>query len=76
MSISIDKDKQKWKDFLRSNKMQGIQLYAGIENEFVQIYNIKTIPRFILIDKQGKIVDDNALKPSNTNIYSILNKYL
>ncbi|CEN51477.1 Thioredoxin family protein (fragment) [Capnocytophaga canimorsus] len=76
LSISIDKDKQKWKDFLRSNKMQGIQLYAGIENEFVQIYNIKTIPRFILIDKQGKIVDDNALKPSNTNIYSILNKYL
>ncbi|CEN47892.1 Thioredoxin family protein (fragment) [Capnocytophaga canimorsus] len=76
LSISIDKDKQKWKDFLRSNKMQGIQLYAGIENEFVQIYNIKTIPRFILIDKQGKIVDDNALKPSNTDIYSILNKYL
>jgi hypothetical protein len=42
-------------------------------SDFVKAYNIGGIPHFILIDKEGKILDDNAPRPSNPNLKKLFN---
>lgn len=65
VSISVDKEKDKphWKQMIEANKMSGIQLFAGRENNFGYDYKIKVIPTFILLDKEGNILLENAPAP-------------
>jgi thiol-disulfide isomerase/thioredoxin len=76
ISISIDKekDKSKWIDFVRSNNMKGMQLWADSEHQniFSKILNIKSIPRFVLLDTEGKIIDAQAPRPSDSKLNRIL----
>lgn len=78
VSISIDQEKQKWTDYLKQNKLSGIQLYGdlSVDNNFADAYNIQSIPRFILIDKEGKIINANAPRPSSNDIKDLINKHL
>ncbi len=64
VSMSVDKDKEAWKKQVKEEKPGGVQLYAGAESEFCKEYKIKSIPRFILIDKEGKIIEANMTRPS------------
>ncbi len=77
VSLSIDKmeHKDKWLKMVKDEQLQGIQIMADKEwnSDFVTAYNIKGIPRFILIDKEGNIVDANAPRPSNPNLKELLN---
>jgi len=54
--------------------MKGNQYIAigGFGSDIVQKYNIYTIPRFILIDKEGKIINVNAPRPSSKEIHEVL----
>lgn len=66
MSVSIMDKEDTWRDMLAEKKMKGIQLYGGEgENAFTKEYVIHTIPRFIIIDREGKIVTANAPLPSD-----------
>ncbi|MFE7088696.1 redoxin domain-containing protein [Sphingobacterium spiritivorum] len=80
VSISFDskKDQQKWKDFVNDKKLEGIQLLADPDNHklVTQALNILQIPRFLLLDPKGNIVDANALRPSDKRIRSLLDKLL
>lgn len=77
VSMSIDKmkDKDKWLKMVKDEKLQGVQIMADKEwnSDFVTAYNIRGIPRFILIDKEGNILNDNAPRPSNPNLKELLN---
>ncbi len=80
VSISLDKskDKQKWKQMVNNKNLKGHQLYAkgkAFKAKLAQDYMINSIPRFILIDPEGKIVDANAPRPSG-NIGAKLNELL
>ncbi len=46
------------------------------ENSFVKDYMVKGIPRFILIDKEGNIINKNATRPSDSNITKEIESYL
>lgn len=80
VSISVDeqKDKNKWKDYIIKNKLGGFQVItdSAFESLFIKKMNIYAIPRFILIDPNGKIVANNADKPSSNEIKILLNKLL
>lgn len=65
VSISIDKDKAKWSKMVNDEKMGGVQLYAGPNHDFVSKYQVRGIPRFILIDPKGRIVNANMTRPSD-----------
>ncbi len=68
VSISVDKEKVKntWKQFIADKQLGGLQLFAdkSFESDFMNAYAINSIPRFILIDPEGKIVDPEAPRPS------------
>lgn len=76
-SISIDntKDREKWSNFVNKKQMGGIQLLADKEwdSKFVKEYNIRGIPRFILIDANGNIVNAQAPRPSDPKLVDLLN---
>jgi len=39
-------------------------------------YSVQGIPRFILIDKNGKIINGNAKRPSDKTLIEEIEKYL
>jgi thiol-disulfide isomerase/thioredoxin len=69
VSISIDtkRDYEKWKKFVVTKELGGIQLFADNDwnSDFVKAYGITGIPRFLLIDPKGNIVNASADRPSN-----------
>ena len=71
VSISTDseKDHEKWKTFVKEKELTGIQLYADRSNmDFIKAFNVNTIPRFILIDPAGNVLDANAARPSDPKL--------
>ena len=77
ISLSIDKmeHKERWLQMIENENLSGIQLLADNEwnSDFISAYNIRMIPRFILLDKNGIVIDANAPNPSNPALQEILN---
>jgi thioredoxin-related protein len=64
LSISVDQTQDPWKKMVVSDDLKGVQLWAGQAKEFSSFYKITGIPRFMLFDKEGKILETNATRPS------------
>ena len=79
VSVSVDKakDHNKWKKMIVEKDLKGIQLFAdkSWESDFVQGYLIKGIPRFILIDPNGNIINANAPRPSDPALKILFTEY-
>lgn len=63
--VNVRDDFESWKKFLREEKRGGVQLFAN-EVQYTELsksYNLNGIPRFVLIDKKGNFIDDNAARP-------------
>lgn len=75
--ISIDSDLQKAKDYVKSQNIGGVHLFdsEGLKSDIARKYMIKTIPRYVLIDKDGKLITVNAPSPSQ-NIGYIIDEFL
>lgn len=77
VSLSIDTDKAAWKGFVEGEKLGGVQLYLkGDAPALFEKYDITGIPRFILVDKEGKIININAPRPSDSKIKELINAHL
>lgn len=79
ISVSIDeeKDKQKWADFVKKEELAGIQLFAGgWKSDIVKAYEIKGIPRFIAVGKNGTLVSSAAPRPSTPDLKTLIDKLL
>lgn len=78
VSISYDKaaDHEKWKNYVIENSLTGIQLIAdeSMRSTYNKTFNIDLIPRFILLDPEGKIVSGNAPRPSSPKLKELLDK--
>lgn len=74
VSISIDQNKDEWKEFVKSEDLKGVQLFAenAFDSQFIQDYGIRQIPTFIIVDKEGKIVNADAPRPSSDEITGLL----
>lgn len=65
VSLSCDRDKAKWEKMVKEQQLGGIQLWGGEDNEFLRKYRAQAIPRFILLDPNGRIVDPDMTRPSD-----------
>ena len=80
VSISVDEDKDhaKWIKFVTDKQLGGVQLFADKNwmSDFIKAYGINSIPRFILLDPQGKVVSADADRPSDEKLVAQLDKLL
>ncbi|MOA53389.1 hypothetical protein D3C78_1768440 [compost metagenome] len=78
MSVSVDetKDKEKWKKFVEDQGLAGVQLFAGGWSDITKNYQIKGIPRFMVFDREGKIVSVDSPRPSNPELKQLLEQVL
>ncbi len=75
--ISLDKDIEKWREFLKQKRLQSPNaVHLIVEREDVNyIYSdlgVKGIPRFMLLDRGGRIIDINAPRPSMGTVGGII----
>ncbi|MDB5284053.1 MAG: Peroxiredoxin, partial [Bacteroidota bacterium] len=61
ISVSTDVNRQTWLKTIKDDGLTWPQLsdLKGQQNEVATLYNINGIPHNFLIDKQGKIIEDN-----------------
>lgn len=74
ISIDQDKDYEKWRKMVLDYDMGGIQLIADKDrdSDFVQKYSVMTLPRFILLDPAGRIILNDAPRPSASELEDVL----
>ena len=73
VGLSIDADKAKWEARVKSGELCGTQLHIGRGSKFQADYRISGIPRFILLDPNGRIVNPDMTRPSSDDTEKILN---
>ncbi|MBX2845788.1 MAG: TlpA family protein disulfide reductase [Saprospiraceae bacterium] len=80
VSVSIDEESSTsiWKDFVAAEELGGTQVHAkkAWQSDLVKAYMIEGIPRFLLIDAEGKIVSANAPRPSDADLRPMLDALL
>lgn len=77
--ISIDKTEEIWKNAIEQNGLGDFKngLVPGDwSSEIVKFFKINSIPRYMLINKEGVIADPNAKRPSSEEIYYDILKLL
>ena len=75
VSISCDNNKKHGKNRVRAG-LKGIQLHFVNGDTFMNDYMIKGIPRFILLDKEGKIISVDMSRPSDPKTIAKLDELL
>lgn len=65
ISLSIDKKQSDWKEYLTIKSLTHNQYWVPDFEEFIDMYLIKTIPHFLIINPDGTIKDANAVRPSD-----------
>lgn len=63
ISVCVGSETGKWKDAIKKYDMkESVNLYApgDLDHPSVKAYHLNGVPRYILIDKNGKIINNNA----------------
>jgi len=71
VSIAWNDDVSSWKEMIKSKKLDGYQLFAEKkDDDFFSFYDVQKsgIPRFILLDKEGKILNAIAQQPASEDL--------
>ena len=71
VNISIDRDKEAWKNFLLSDKSwKGLHLHLQKKEKdmFWKNYKMFGVPTYMLIDQTGRIINAKALRPAEEGI--------
>lgn len=71
ISLSMDTNVEKWKKQVSEEALPWPQylLPGNFKSEFAKYYGLESIPRFILVDRQGCIANGNMPRPSSGNIF-------
>ena len=71
---STEKAKNSWRKMVSDKNLKGIQLFSdnGWETKFIKDYKVTGIPRFILINREGKIIDADAPRPSSSKLINLI----
>ena len=74
--ISMDKTADKWKQGIEKHELNGLHYMAndGMKGKFGKAVDLDWIPRYIIIDKTGKIVVYRAIETDFEQINETLKK--
>ena len=78
--LSLDDNFSKWE---KASIRQGLnsvknsfKILKPEDSKFMSEFKIQTIPRYMIIDKSGKIINANALRPSSPKIIEVIDDLL
>lgn len=79
ISVSLDTDKGRWEETIKKNNLTGTQLlessaFAGLLPVYCKVYT--ALPRFVLINPDGKIINYDTPFPSEPELKILLDSYL
>ncbi|MGC6434376.1 MAG: TlpA family protein disulfide reductase, partial [Crocinitomicaceae bacterium] len=68
--VSVDEKSKDWITAIEKNNLSANVNYLtrGKQSEFARFYDISSIPRYILIDKEGNIANNNAPSPAKREL--------
>lgn len=74
--ISIDNTETVWKKAIQELGIEGKHGLSkgGWGSEVTAKFGVNSIPRYLIFDKKGKVVDPNAPRPSDPRLIDILRK--
>lgn len=77
ISMSLDTGAQMmetWKTMVKDQKgpVLNLNVPLGFKSELAQKYAIRSVPRIVIVDKDGKIYTSNALRPSDPKLKQVL----
>ena len=73
VAASIDKEKNKWKMDLKNKDFNVTNLWVK-NQDILSAFGVTSIPRFMVIDPEGKIYNANMPRPGDSNFTDILDK--
>ncbi len=80
VSISVDKAevKETWKQMIKDRQLGGVQLFSdkSFDSDFLNTYAVNSIPRFIIIDPDGKVLEAEGPRPSYDKTKVLLDELL
>jgi peroxiredoxin len=77
VGINVGDEEEHWKNTVREKQLGGIQLRASDERDkFFKDYLVRGIPRYILLDEEGKIISSYAKRPSDEKLMEQLDKII
>jgi len=77
LNLYQENDKENWIYYLNTNNIKGINAIASESNsKFNEKYFIDSTPRYIIIDKNGKIADAYAPRPSSNELLPLLKELI
>ncbi len=65
LGVSVDRDKEDWMSRVEQGGLAGLQVYVGLNEDLSGFYKISGIPRFMLFDPDGNILEVSADRPSS-----------
>ena len=78
VSISIDQDAEHWKQAIKSTETKSnwkqYHVIGALESEFCKHYSIVGIPRFLMIDRNGKVVSLDAPRPGEATVIEMIDR--
>ena len=76
--ISIDANEEAWKKAITDLGMEGKQVISpgNWSSKVCSYFQINSIPRYMIMDKKGNIVDFNAKRPADPALMDDLTKIL
>jgi len=62
ISVSIDHERNRWLSAIKDDGLSWLQVsdLKGTNNEVAQLYGVKSVPSFFLIDRNGKVISNNS----------------
>lgn len=77
VSIGMESKKKTLMKLIKDHQLKNVHLFdPEQEHDLKKNYSISGIPRYVLIDRKGKIIDHNAKRPSNPELVTQLQNLL
>lgn len=78
INISVDSNQKAWRELLKKDQPQWSQFIVpgDFNSLLLKLYGINGIPRFMMFDKDGRIIDINAPRPSSEDIIKYIDSHL
>ena len=78
--LSLDRNIDHWvsakKKYFSEERHQSYYIDSVNQVLIREVFGIKSIPRYLLYDKQGKLIHNNAPRPSSIEIRRLIDQYL